>query len=327
MFCPDMATYNGAKVQGELTVTTKGTDNSFYEDVVIEATEFRRALTSDDDSGDRSRANSFDNAIRGQSSNSYYYGVDPQEVGSSRDADYWKSPLGWGWVKTWYKYTYYHKITYYLGRARRYYRHLPTSWVRWEYDSQAHGYITSKKVKDSYMDAHVYADGKIYEINQTKVDGHYRATKGNVESGGNNNHMYVIQTSRTSDDYVIGRPTLENNESTDDVVSPAFMIASQLGLVREMDFDAAKTHCAQYVEVGLDGKVYDHWRLPTVKEISRIRAYQENTAVKNNTLAEVLTGNYWALNRDRVNISGTIVSARCVRDLTPEDLVDLSKVK
>lgn len=63
-----------------------------------------------------------------------------------------------------------------------------------------------------------------------------------------NNRMYIIQVSSTKDSkYNIAHPNIDKftGYTNDEVVSPAFMIASQLGAVISANFDqsGAKTHC------------------------------------------------------------------------------------
>ena len=68
-----------------------------------------------------------------------------------------------------------------------------------------------------------------------------------------NNRMYIIQVSSTKDSkYNIAHPNINKSGYTnDEVVSPAFMIASQLGAVYSDKFDQtkAKEHCETYREV------------------------------------------------------------------------------
>ena len=69
-----------------------------------------------------------------------------------------------------------------------------------------------------------------------------------------NNRMYIIQVSSTKDSkYNIAHPNIDKSTgyTNDEVVSPAFMIASQLGAVRSTNFNQsrAKTHCETYREV------------------------------------------------------------------------------
>ena len=157
-----------------------------------------------------------------------------------------------------------------------------------------------------------------------------------VLSNYTNNHMYVIQLTAASDKYVLGHPVLNsNNLSQDHVVSPAFMIASQLGAMTIISTDYRNAegmalHCSQYVEVGQNGKVYKNWRLPTKEEVSVILEYQYEASTKE-TIAEVLAARYYytldggtAENtyEERTGSNGTF--GRCIRDLDDDDIQSLS---
>lgn len=158
-----------------------------------------------------------------------------------------------------------------------------------------------------------------------------------------NNRMYIIQVSSTKDSkYNIAHPNIDKSTgyTNDEVVSPAFMIASQLGAVRSANFDQdkAKTHCETYREVKKEnGKqvIYDGWRLPTKTEIQFIvdfqkESYKNNKGEKKQPIKPVLEGaNYYTLNNIDVatNISGANSGTfvRCVRDLTPAEVEELDK--
>lgn len=163
-------------------------------------------------------------------------------------------------------------------------------------------------------------------------------------SGNKNNRMYIIQVSSTKDSkYNIAHPNTDKatGYTNDEVVSPAFMIASQLGAVQSANFDqsGAKTHCETYREVKKENGIqviYDGWRLPTKTEIQFIVDFQKES-YKHNASSEfkkpikpVLEGaNYYTLNNIDVatNISGANSGTfvRCVRDLTPEEVDELDK--
>ena len=159
-----------------------------------------------------------------------------------------------------------------------------------------------------------------------------------------NNRMYIIQVSSTKDSkYNIAHPNIDKTTgyTNDEVVSPAFMIASQLGAVQSGTFNqtTAKTHCETYREVKKEnGKqvIYDGWRLPTKTEIQFIvdfqkESYKNNKGEKKQPIKPVLEGaNYYTLNKVSVatgytgwEASGTFI--RCVRDLTPAEVEELDK--
>lgn len=157
-----------------------------------------------------------------------------------------------------------------------------------------------------------------------------------------NNRMYIIQVSSTKDSkYNIAHPNIDKSTgyTNDEVVSPAFMIASQLGAVRSTYFNQsrAKRHCETYREVKKEnGKqvIYDGWRLPTKTEIQFIvdfqqESYKNNKGMTKQPIKPVLEGaNYYTLNNETVATgveSGNEVFVRCVRDLTPAQVEELDK--
>lgn len=156
----------------------------------------------------------------------------------------------------------------------------------------------------------------------------------------NNNRMYIIQVSSTKDSkYNIAHPNINKSGYTnDEVVSPAFMIASQLGAVYSsyFDQDKAKEHCITYREVKKEnGKqvIYDGWRLPTKTEIQFIVDFQQESFKRNDNkeikpIKPVLEGaKYYTLNNKSVatGYSGSGTFVRCVRDLTPAQVEELDK--
>ena len=159
-----------------------------------------------------------------------------------------------------------------------------------------------------------------------------------------NNHMYVVQITETDGTYTIGH--VNNIDETtklsdENVVSPAFSLASQLGTVAAFENDReqwssgqtagqkAAQHCADYVEVATDGTRYKDWRLPTEAEIGVIVKYQYNQS--QDVMSEVLRGHsYWALSGKTVtaNSSGSGQGyVRCVRDLPPDEVTKLENSK
>ena len=184
-------------------------------------------------------------------------------------------------------------------------------------------------------------DAKVWDASRDAISLHTITTNGGwggaanvTQYGGKNNpNMYVIQISRAEATVVIGHPTINPTtyQSTDDVVSPAFMIASQLGAVSSSAYDASRAaqHCSTYMEVASNGRRFVGWRLPTASEINYIRKYQENNAIQGGGVFErVLTGrNYYNLSGSTSigNASGTNNNyVRCVRDLTPAEVAELN---
>lgn len=305
--------------------------------------QFRDAVTTNEN---RRNANSQANArpVDGW----YYWGENPSRTNNQNQADYYTGP--------WYNPTYYYA---YQTRYRARYTHtftyleytleLPIAstgdWVDWD-ASDAASHTGQRTFQYSYTNnngsrfyAKVYNNGHIYYINDNRVGGYgsntYRTQQGD-DVGLTNNHMYVIQISSTSDDYVLGRPYVNTttHQSQDDVVSPAFMIASQLGAVTQFTGNNAATnaatHCSRYMEITPDGTRYTGWRLPTPAEIKVITGYQygsiDGVTIPNDyqVLTPVLTGRYyWSLSGELVltranNDAGNFL--RCVRDLSAEEV-------
>lgn len=165
-------------------------------------------------------------------------------------------------------------------------------------------------------------------------------------AGKDNNRMYIIQVSSTKNsEYNIAHPNKDESGYTiDKVVSPAFMIASQLGTVTSGAFNQASAikHCNEYREVQKERGsnvqvIYDGWRLPTETEIKFIVDFQKesfktNDDTKKKPIQPVLQGaNYYTMDRNKSTVetkvsngtSGTFV--RCVRDLTPKEVEELDK--
>ena len=152
-----------------------------------------------------------------------------------------------------------------------------------------------------------------------------------------NARMYHVRITSTSGSYKVGipkqtlqGPTIVNGKehyehytNTDvlnnTLVSPSFMIASQLGATLSPgSVDVAANHCAQYVETykDKDGTVHHltNWRLPTKAEVEIIMKFQY---VPNAAMDEVLSGKeYYSaigiVKNAKGNQDGAAV--RCVRD-------------
>lgn len=150
---------------------------------------------------------------------------------------------------------------------------------------------------------------------------------GSSENNLDNNNMYFVRITKTSDQYVLSNPALDENGYTEyspannKLVAPAFMIASQLGAVSPADFDEAKEHCKQYAEKGQNGEVYDDWRLATEAELKIIDKYQN---IPGSVIDVVLGGKYyWAASGNKVAMqdgdSPQYTYIRCVRTVKPDE--------
>lgn len=225
------------------------------------------------------------------------------------------------------------------------------NWVDWESDRNVRGPYSQpqgkKKYEDSWMTSRVYGTFSgstgiwdIYDTEEYKRVGGswynpeyeytYQAKVHNCETEQDNNHMYVIQITKSDGTYKIARPRFNNLKSDDHTVSPAFMLASQLGVVsRFQTFEDAANHCDAYVEVSMNKKRYEDWRLPTQEEINSIVEFQNDKKAAN-TMDRVLKGYYyWTANGGKSNkvpgsnINNSPGAVRCIRDLSPAEVQEL----
>lgn len=225
------------------------------------------------------------------------------------------------------------------------------NWVDWESDRNVRGPYSQpqskKKYEDSWMTSRVYGTFSgstgiwdIYDTEEYKRVGGswynpeyeytYQAKVHNCETEQDNNHMYVIQITKSDGTYKIARPRFNNLKSNDHTVSPAFMLASQLGVVsRFQTFEDAANHCDAYVEVSMNKKRYEDWRLPTQEEINSIVEFQNDKKAAN-TMDRVLNGYYyWTANGGKTNkvpgsnINNSPGAVRCIRDLSPAEVQEL----
>lgn len=231
-------------------------------------------------------------------------------------------------------------LEYIQGIAGWYSTKSIDGWIDWQTDQASHD--TEKTSSDSKFKAKVKNGDYIYEYYDANYaewwwgePNDYKATLGSkAKNGQHNNQMYVVQITNTPQNskYKIGHVTnIDKNTklSSEDVVSPAFMLASQLGTVSPFtgknDGKNASEHCDKYVEVRKDGKKYTDWRLPTASEIGVITNYQYKT--NQNVIDVVLAGKtYWALNGSQVtaNANNSYTGyVRCVRDLSPDEVKEL----
>lgn len=200
------------------------------------------------------------------------------------------------------------------------------------------GYFTSK----------IYTNGSCYYYEFVKewFGNRYNAERGR-NSNNSNNMMYFVTLTQTNTDYKIAHPLTEeradwdnqtvivSSEENDKLVSPAFMLASQLGAVLSAQISGwteARKHCAYYVETyqGKNGQtvVLDDWRLPTSEEIKVIIKYQDDPNA-DDVMDNVLGGQYYYVGWQGANNGngnalvnpnnneGTFI--RCIRDVKPTD--------
>ena len=203
----------------------------------------------------------------------------------------------------------------------------------WDYDSW--NYSTS--VQNNYFFGSKVAsmrnDGtsRLYYYSWSQYGSTVNTNAGNLTAL-DNARMYHVQITASSGKYTIGIPKQDANGFTDDgednaeLVSPSFMIASQLGATQPpTSVEQAERHCREYVEVhdpdndpDTDNAIhYDNWRLPTAAEIQIIIDFQY---VENAAMDEVLSGPYYwsATGQVRNPGSGDTDSqsaVRCIRDV------------
>ena len=203
----------------------------------------------------------------------------------------------------------------------------------WEYNSW--NYSTS--VQNNYFFGSKVAsmrnDGtsRLYYYSWSQYGSTVNTNAGNLTAL-DNARMYHVQITASSGKYTIGIPKQDANGFTYDgednakLVSPSFMIASQLGATQPpTSVEQAERHCREYVEVhdpdndpNTDNAIhYDNWRLPTEAEIQIIIDFQY---VENAAMDEVLSGPYYWSATGQVHNPGsgdddTQSAVRCIRDV------------
>lgn len=150
-----------------------------------------------------------------------------------------------------------------------------------------------------------------------------------------NARMYHVQITASSGEYTLGKPRITNGRTDPgadnaELVSPSFMIASQLGAVFDVNsIEMAASHCEQYVETYKDetGRAVhlDDWRLPTKAELEIIIKFQY---VENAVMDEVLAGkSYYSASGVVSNPNGSSnnsgrTAIRCIRDAYDDKTTD-----
>lgn len=222
-------------------------------------------------------------------------------------------------------------LEYIQGIAGWYSTKSIDGWIDWQTDQAEHN--TRKTYDDDIFNARVYENNNMYEYydyggGRYGNNPPFTAQKGSRLTEQNNNQMYVVQITETDGTYVIGHGTSDN----DDMVSPAFMLASQLGVVTisNSSFNMAKNHCDKYIEVNTDKKKYTDWRLPTPSEVKVICKYQNDRT--QNVMSEVLKRQYYWTRNGKKTLANSQDGLsqgfiRCVRDLSPDEVKELENKK
>lgn len=232
----------------------------------------------------------------------------------------------------WYSY----RSDFYTGTyAPTTYEYKGSRRVAADWDNNSWNYSTS--VQNNYFFgskvARMNDDGtsRLYYYSWSQYGSTVNTNAGNLTAL-DNARMYHVQITASSGKYTIGIPKQDANGFTDDgednaeLVSPSFMIASQLGATQPpTSVEQAERHCREYVEVhdpdndpDTDNAIhYDNWRLPTAAEIKIIIDFQY---VENAAMDEVLSGPYYWSATGQVHNpgsgdNGTQSAVRCIRDV------------
>ena len=154
----------------------------------------------------------------------------------------------------------------------------------------------------------------------------YYVQNGSSITGLDNARMYHVRITASSGDYTIGKPRITDGKTDPgadnaQLVSPSFMIASQLGAVLAAEnVNVAASHCEQYVEVYKDPQNQKtihlkDWRLPTEAELKIIMKFQDTS----DAMDVVLSGDrYWSASglvvTDEDDRNPSDKAIRCIRD-------------
>ena len=192
---------------------------------------------------------------------------------------------------------------------------------RWNYSKQSEGNFRSKVAEqknDGTSDISYYAYG--YSSGFWGSTWNETDDPQKTSASLNNARMYHVRITATSKDYTLGRPRITKDMTdpgTDNakLVSPSFMIASQLGAVSGFNsVPMSASHCKEYVEVAQDGTVYDDWRLPTEAELRIIAKFQR---IPGSAIDVVLAGRNYYSASGPVDLgqgnAGNFI--RCIRDV------------
>lgn len=204
----------------------------------------------------------------------------------------------------------------------------------WSYDSDETGFFGSKVAGPVATSGSNAGKAHIYYYRWTEKGsgwwGNNPPYTYSVSNGSDvwnayaNPRMYHVRITASSGDYTIGNPRITDgktdpNADNAQLVSPSFMIASQLGAVQSAsNVNIAASHCEQYVEVYKDTESGEtihlrDWRLPTAAELKIIMKFQYSS----DAMDEVLAGpSYWSASGlvENDKGSGTSQAIRCVRD-------------
>lgn len=207
-------------------------------------------------------------------------------------------------------------------------------------------------ISNAFFTSKVVDGGKVYKYSAFKRTGNRPYTWSSnheiTEYTLQNNMMYFVTITATDDSYKIAKPIVyekdfgngeklfvtDESDENNKLVSPLFMLASQLGAVAPTKIGGwtnAQKHCAYYVETyQKDGETQklDDWRVPTKAELEIIKKYQRSTP---DVMDEVLSGQYYyAADGSAFYAAGSSTnsgpeatpSLRCIRDVKPGEFAN-----
>ncbi len=202
------------------------------------------------------------------------------------------------------------------------------------YRRGTHSYVNNSNTADVFFRSKYVNSIKANGLSDVDTYSQYRTSD---LDDSYNARMYHVRITASSSDYTLGRPKITNGvtdpgEDNARMVSPSFMIASQLGTVLASTIldqdrkDAYTEHAKQYVEVYEDaaGNLIhlSDWRLPTAAELEIIYKYQgtSNDPANADAIDFLLGGEYYYSASGQVknpkpssNSSGVFI--RCIRDV------------
>ena len=195
---------------------------------------------------------------------------------------------------------------------------------------------------NDFFDSKVLRNGTVYTYSYTSRRPTERCWSTSTAQL-QNEMMYFVTITQTDSQYNIAHPIMEEetfsgndiqlvtsaSAENSELVSPAFMLASQLGAVQHANINGwtnARRHCAHYCETYVDSngetQYLTDWRMPTTAELEIIKRYQTTTP---DVMDMVLSGDYYyAADGSNFYADGgtsnrNAPSIRCIRDVLPTD--------
>ena len=191
------------------------------------------------------------------------------------------------------------------------------------------GWTVSKVRGDKVRNSENYAINYYYYTYKSRK---WSKKEENCES--HNIRNYHVRVMASSDEYIIGRPAIDeyghtaSDEENAKLVSPSFVIGSRLGAVlstysglsnmsNQERLVVFADHCKNYVEVddlndneAEPSVVYDNWRLPTEAELKIIMNIQGTSGQNADAIDFLLNGGYY------MSASGPVFNPKNDRGVT-----------